>query len=310
MINKQERFDEITQIKKELISRSSSLTTRFAIITTGSVEYGFNEFHHGYLDDVDTIFIVPDEISRSELKDIYNILDKKELPQDLMIDDFISDKFETLRVEGMIKNIKISCHTLKLKSFVKVTHEKNFKLRNLMPYKEKSINVPFSENVLGFPIFISPKKKFEYYNEEKTYMLLYEYGFRSIPECEDKCIEYKKYSNDNLYVDMVEIENRKEIYTRYPKLEELLNSKITVVKAIINDKILKGSIAFNSIGDIIVQSIATLWEIFLTESFKQNPDATLQDILHSCTRSHRYSEEYVQKFFNHIQSFNDKSNGK
>lgn len=292
------KLNSIRKVKSYLANASKNFALPICILTTGSVEYGFNRKEAGNLDDVDCLLIIESILQYEDFIKYLSyliIVDMK--PTELQFHLLKTGKVGILRVSGKVKSVEVSFHTMTLDTFKNLITKIDFKVKTLLPYKEKYTKAEFSESILGFPIFISADKSYEWYDKGKSLILLYEYGLHNIDlsECENKSIELKNWTNKKI-----------EIYKSLEQVRDhyIINSKGKyVIKGTVGDKLLKANICYSALNFDIEMHLKLFWIKFIKLSFNQNPSATELDILHSFSRSTRYSAEYERKTKSNILFF-------
>ncbi len=292
------KLNSIRKVKSHLAEVSKSFSLPICILTTGSVEYGFNKKEAGNLDDVDCILIIEPTLNYGEFIKYLNCLIMVEVKPTISQFHLLKNgKVGILRVSGRAKSVEVSFHTMTLATFKNLVTKIDFEIKTLLPYKEKYIKAEFSESILGFPIFISADKSYEWYDKSRSLILLYEYGFHNIDlvECKNKSIELKNWAGKKIEIHK-SLEQVKDRYNIDGKGKYIL-------KGTVGDKLLKAEVCYSALNFDIEMHLKLFWMKFIKLSYRQNPSATELDILHSFSRSTRYSVKYERKTKSNILFF-------
>ncbi len=289
----EERFQVLLKAKRILCERLNRIRPNLGVITTGSVEYGYNGSYTGNLDDLDAVAIIPEDSTFEELRDSLQAPNAIffDHPQAMSRDAFsslITGEINVLRISGDVNGVSTSLHAI---LETRLRDYSTNALRNCLANKKKYYEQVYWHSIIGFPLFVLPQTDWYTFTGDASRIILEEYLLRN----------YSYKNNSPLLLKTTDGETRVDQSGQSGSVVKLAREYGDIlIKGIIGDKILQGSLIYAPHAGLS-EAFNLFWQRYLAIALKQNPQLNADDIVYAFSRSQRFSEKFKISFRKRIE---------
>ncbi len=296
-----ERFALLRDCRRELVERLSELRLPISILLSGSALYGFSEFCHGNLDDLDCNAIIPDAMSHGELvahlrggtgrRGLLGADEIDAVPSEEAFRDLASGRFGILRVAARIRDVSVRLHVIRKSALAWAVNNVGSPVPMLVPGDPRYFNDTYLQSVLGFPLFVDPGVSIRYYGADNERVILDDYVFRY----------WTRPLAGTVFTQPAERKpnGSQRLVGQFPPIRTLFEASGSledrvVLKGVLGDRLLMAEVLAEAGEAPVTPTLNALWRAFMTRSLDQHPGANDRDILESFSRASRFSPQFVE----------------